>query len=66
MAVVTLAPEQELTFEELREFLKNRLAEFKIPRLMEIVEALPVNVAGKVMKYQLRDQFKNRGATLST
>jgi acyl-coenzyme A synthetase/AMP-(fatty) acid ligase len=33
---------------------------------MEIVEALPVNVAGKVMKYQLRDQFKDRGATLST
>jgi acyl-coenzyme A synthetase/AMP-(fatty) acid ligase len=27
---------------------------------MEIVEALPVNVAGKVMKYQLREQFKDR------
>ncbi len=32
---------------------------------MEIVEALPVNVAGKVMKYQLRDQFKDRGANLT-
>lgn len=65
MAVVTLAAEQDLTFEELREFLKNRLADYKIPRLMEIVEALPVNVAGKVMKYQLRDQFKDRGANLT-
>jgi hypothetical protein len=31
--------EQELTFEELRAFLKNRLADYRIPRLMEIVEA---------------------------
>lgn len=58
MAVATLRPEQKLSVEELREFLKPRLAEYKIPRLLEVVEALPVNVAGKVMKYQLREQFK--------
>jgi acyl-coenzyme A synthetase/AMP-(fatty) acid ligase len=66
IAVVTLAPEQELTLEELRGFLKTRLADYKIPRLLEIVEALPVNVSGKVMKYQLRDLFKERGASLGT
>lgn len=54
MAVATLAPEQQLTLGELTGFLKTRLADYKIPRLMEIVETLPVNVAGKVMKYQLR------------
>lgn len=64
MAVVTLAPDQELTLPELREFLKTRLADYKIPRLMEIVQALPVNVSGKVMKYQLREQFKDKGSTI--
>ncbi len=64
MAVVTLAPDQELTLPELREFLKTRLADYKIPRLMEIVQALPVNVSGKVMKYQLREQFKDKGSTM--
>ena len=62
MAVVTLHPEQSLTIEELREFLKPRLADYKMPRLLEVIEALPINVSGKVLKYQLRDQFKNKAA----
>jgi len=64
MAVATLAPEKKLSIEELREFLKMRLADYKIPRLLEIVEALPVNVSGKVLKYQLREQFKDKAAKL--
>lgn len=66
MAVATLAPDQELTISELREFLKTRLADYKIPRLLEVVEALPVNVSGKVMKYQLRDQYKDKSAALGS
>jgi acyl-CoA synthetase (AMP-forming)/AMP-acid ligase II len=64
LAVATLAPEKQLSLEELRAFLKTRLADYKIPRLLEIVEALPVNVSGKVMKYQLREKFKDRAAAL--
>lgn len=64
MAVVTLRPEQELTLEELQAFLKPRLADFKIPRIMETVSALPINVSGKVLKYQLREQFRDRAAML--
>jgi acyl-CoA synthetase (AMP-forming)/AMP-acid ligase II len=59
MAVVTLHPEQALTLEELREFLKTRLADYKTPRLLEVVEALPINVSGKVLKYKLREQFQD-------
>jgi acyl-CoA synthetase (AMP-forming)/AMP-acid ligase II len=44
----------------LRAFLKPRIADYKIPRLMEIVPALPMNVSGKVLKYKLREMFKNR------
>jgi acyl-CoA synthetase (AMP-forming)/AMP-acid ligase II len=64
MAVVTLAPEQQLAMEELKAFLKQRLADYKIPRLLEIVEELPVNVSGKVMKFKLREQFKDKGASM--
>jgi acyl-CoA synthetase (AMP-forming)/AMP-acid ligase II len=59
MAVVTLKEGQKLTLEELREFLKSRIADYKIPRLLEVVDALPMNVSGKVLKYQLRARFKN-------
>jgi acyl-CoA synthetase (AMP-forming)/AMP-acid ligase II len=58
MAVVVPRPNETITTEELQAFLKPRIADYKIPRVMEVVEALPRNVSGKVLKYQLRDQFK--------
>lgn len=63
LAVVTLAPDKTLTLDELREFLKPSLADYKIPRLLEVVEQLPINVSGKVLKYQLRDTFRDRAGT---
>jgi len=60
MAVVSLNQDQTLTLDELREFLKPRIADYKIPRLLEVVDALPMNVSGKVLKYQLRDRFKDK------
>jgi malonyl-CoA/methylmalonyl-CoA synthetase len=39
----------------LRRFLADRLAPYKQPRLLHVVEALPRNVLGKVQKHRLRD-----------
>lgn len=39
---------------ELREFLAERLAKYKIPRDLVTVEALPRNPSGKVLKHRLR------------
>ncbi|HUQ00493.1 MAG TPA: FadD3 family acyl-CoA ligase [Aeromicrobium sp.] len=44
------------TPDELREFAKQRLANFKIPRYIETVEALPRNLSGKVLKNELRSR----------
>ena len=38
---------------------KTRLANFKIPKKVEIVDALPRNAMGKVQKNLLRDRFGN-------
>jgi len=57
-AVVVTRPNETLTLDELRAFLATRLADYKIPRKLEVIDALPRNVSGKVLKYQLRDQFK--------
>ncbi|HEX2895957.1 MAG TPA: fatty acid--CoA ligase, partial [Marmoricola sp.] len=37
-------------------FARERLANFKVPREVELIEALPRNLGGKVLKNQLRDQ----------
>jgi fatty-acyl-CoA synthase len=57
MAVVMLrdgAP--PLTIEGLREFSTGRIAKFKIPRYLWIVDEFPMTVTGKVRKAQMRQQ----------
>ncbi len=41
--------------EEVREFCRGKIAHFKIPRYVMIVEALPMTVTGKVQKYKMRE-----------
>ncbi len=64
MAVVTLKKGNSLGLDELRKFLHPRIADYKIPRLLEVVEALPMNVSGKVLKYELRARLKNRATDM--
>ena len=47
----------DLRLEELSEFLNERLARYKHPKVLEIVDSLPRNPAGKVLKNQLRERF---------
>jgi fatty-acyl-CoA synthase len=57
MAVVKLrdgAP--RLTVEGLREFCTGRIARFKIPRYLWIVDEFPMTVTGKVRKVEMREQ----------
>ena len=60
MAFVVLRSGAEATGEELLAWCSNEMANYKVPRHVEIVEALPLNAMGKVLKYELRD----RGAKL--
>lgn len=54
VAVIVLQPESSLTFEELELHCAKYLARFKIPKELRLVEALPRNPSGKVLKRTLR------------
>jgi long-chain acyl-CoA synthetase len=57
-AVVTAATPRQLSAEELRAFLRERLAAFKIPRYIWFLEdAIPRNASGKFVKRELRDRL---------
>ncbi|GAA2840217.1 long-chain acyl-CoA synthetase [Leucobacter komagatae] len=49
-AVVALKPGAEANPEELREFVKSRVAAYKYPRVVELVAALPKGATGKILK----------------
>lgn len=54
-AVVVLQPGVEsLQDVELREFCRERIANYKLPRSIDFVAALPVSGAGKILKRELR------------
>jgi acyl-CoA synthetase (AMP-forming)/AMP-acid ligase II len=54
VAVVVLEQGASLTLEELREWARGRIAGFKIPRVLQLVDALPMNASGKVLRRELR------------
>jgi acyl-CoA synthetase (AMP-forming)/AMP-acid ligase II len=35
------------------------MANFKVPRYLEVVDALPLNASGKVLTYELRERAKD-------
>jgi fatty-acyl-CoA synthase len=56
IAVAAVA-QDDLRLEDLDEFLTERLARYKHPKGLEIVDALPRNPAGKVLKTELRARY---------
>lgn len=64
MAWVRLCDDAErLTAASLRDFCDGRLARFKIPRYVTVVDEFPTTVTGKVRKVQMRDEALDLLAT---
>lgn len=56
MAYIVLKPGATLTSESVIAWCKQNMANYKVPRRVEIVDAFPLNATGKVMKFVLRDR----------
>src|SRR5690606_17469331 len=56
MAVVVPRPGAEVDADALVAWCREEMANFKVPRHVRVVDALPLNASGKVLKYQLRDE----------
>ncbi|MGA9277506.1 AMP-binding enzyme, partial [Ilumatobacter sp.] len=54
---VSSSTDGELTLEELRDYATESLARYKLPTRLHLVDVLPRNPAGKVLKFELRDRF---------
>ncbi|MAF26861.1 MAG: AMP-binding protein [Gemmatimonadota bacterium] len=54
MKVVIVRRDPALTAEEVRAFCRERLAAYKVPRVVEFREALPKSAVGKILRRELR------------
>ena len=59
-AFVILNDGEEATVEEIKEYMGERIAKHKIPRYIEFTKSFPMNVAGKILKYKMREDAKAR------
>ncbi len=55
-AWIKLREGESATEEEIREFCRERIAHFKVPRYVLFVDQFPTTVTGKVQKYKMREQ----------
>lgn len=62
LAVIALRPGAELDRVTVQEHCAGRLAKFKVPHDIVIVDLLPRNATGKVLKRELRAQFVDKDA----
>jgi fatty-acyl-CoA synthase len=54
-AWVIARPDADLDADGVREFCRGRLAHFKVPRYVVLVDELPMTVTGKVQKFKMRE-----------
>ncbi len=57
LAVVVVKESQQVTAEEVIAFCRGKLANYKIPKIVEFAAAIPRNSTGKILKNQLRKRF---------
>lgn len=56
MAFVVAVPGASIDAEGLLAWSRQNMANYKVPRHVEVVDALPSNASGKVLKFELRDR----------
>ncbi len=52
-----------VTPEDIREYCKDKITHFKIPRIVKIVEGFPMTVTGKVQKFRMREMMEEELAS---
>ncbi len=55
MACVILKPGETMTEGELKEYVASHMAKHKTPRYVDFVDSFPMNAAGKILKYKMRE-----------
>ena len=69
MAAIILKKGMTMSEEEVREFCKGKIANYKIPKYVKFVDSYPMTASGKIQKFKMREmaikelQLEDMGAT---
>ncbi|AET67136.1 acyl-CoA synthetase (AMP-forming)/AMP-acid ligase II [Desulfosporosinus orientis DSM 765] len=57
LAKLVLNPGETITLTDLKNYCRDKLADYKIPHCLSIVDSLPRNASGKILKHVLRAEY---------
>ncbi|MCH4154590.1 MAG: AMP-binding protein [Saccharofermentans sp.] len=60
MACVILRPGEEASEDDIKDYVRTHMAKHKIPRYVDFVDSFPMNAAGKILKYKMREEAVER------
>ena len=55
MACIILKEGESMTEAEMKEYVLSHMAKHKVPKYIDFVDAFPMNAAGKILKYKMRE-----------
>ena len=56
MACIVLKEGETATEKDIKNFCLERMAKHKCPKYVDFVDGFPMNAAGKILKYKMREQ----------
>ena len=56
MACIILKEGETMTVEEMTTYIAEHMARHKVPRYIDFVDSFPMNAAGKILKYKMREE----------
>ena len=56
MAGIILKEDEEMTVDEMKKYILDHMARHKVPKYIDFVTEFPMNAAGKILKYKMRDE----------
>ncbi len=55
MAAIILKDGEDMTAEEMKTYIRDHMARHKVPKYIDFVSSFPMNAAGKILKYKMRE-----------
>ena len=55
MACIILKDGETMTADEMKDYIKSHMAKHKVPKYIDFVDSFPMNAAGKILKFKMRD-----------
>jgi fatty-acyl-CoA synthase len=65
-AALRLHPGATIVPEEVKSYCRERIAKFKVPRFIKVVDAFPLTASGKIQKFRLREMHEEELKTTAT